>query len=50
MMHLFNNYYQGTGTMLDTETTDGIYQHGYCIASVYDANVVVEDNYFENVI
>ncbi|MBN1130759.1 MAG: hypothetical protein JXA71_17350 [Chitinispirillaceae bacterium] len=50
-IHLFNNYYRETGTMLfEGPESDGTYHHGYAIASVCGANVVVENNYFENVI
>jgi|GEM_PF-1017840 len=50
-VHLFNNYYTGTGTMLFPKLEkDKTYHHGYAIASVCGANVVVENNYFENVV
>ncbi|MBN1129504.1 MAG: hypothetical protein JXA71_10985 [Chitinispirillaceae bacterium] len=50
-MHLFNNYYRETGTLLFPKLeSDGTYHHGYAIASVCGANVVVENNYFQNVI
>lgn len=50
MIHLFNNFYNNTGSMLKTKKIDGIYEHGYAIASVCGARVVVENNYFHNVV
>ncbi len=52
-IHLFNNYYDNTGTMLEMtpkNPSDGIYQHGYGILSALGAQVVVENNYFKNVL
>lgn len=50
MVHLFNNYYDHTSSILDAQTDDGIYTHGYCIAAVNEAQVVVENNYFDHVV